>query len=185
MATTGRLVSLGRHWRWVAGLVLSGALIVGLVVYFTSSQPITPAPAARLLPLATGAKSIAVRAGPGNVDAALPRRYRYIAIAGPLGSSPGQLIEAEVGLLRNRGWSGESSVTFSNDPATPARTVPVNAPGAVVSINAPDGLVYAAMSTASTMDGMDSSLLSGSRTIAAAFRQQQPVLVVTLGNLHH
>jgi hypothetical protein len=184
-ATTGIGSWIGKHPRRFVCLLLAGALIAGLVVYLTRSQPITPAPTPRLLPLATGATRIAARAGRGDVDAALPRRYRYIPIAGPQGSSRGQLIEAEVNLLRTRGWSGESSVTFSNDTATPARAAPINTPGAVVSINGPDGLVYAAMSTASTMGDVNSSLLDGNRAIAAALREQRPVLVVTLGNLHH
>ncbi len=124
---------------------------------------------------------------PAVIDATIPKRYRYMAVAGAPGTSSTAPIEAEIRLLRDRGWSHRSSSEFFGN-ASAATPVPITASGASVLIDAPSGAVYAAVSRATGMSDAnqqeDGTPLYASRAIATAFRQDRPVLLIVLGQLN-
>src|ERR1700742_62904 len=187
-ATSGLGEFIERHRRWVVVAVCAIVTLVALAVYRTSRGSVASVPAARVLPLAPGMRVIATGRGPAVIDATIPKRYRYLAVAGAPGMSSTALIEAEIELLRDRGWSHASSSEFFGNAPT-ATPVPVSASGAQVLIHAPSGTVYAAVSRATGMSDADrqedGTPLYASRAIATALRQDRPVLLVVLGHLDH
>jgi hypothetical protein len=130
---------------------------------------------------------ITARSGTAVIDATIPKRYRYMAVAGAPGTSSTAPIEAEIRLCAiEDGRIGAAQSFFGN--ASAATPVPITASGASVLMDAPSGAVYAAVSRATGMSDAnqqeDGTPLYASRAIATAFRQDRPVVLIVLGQLN-
>jgi hypothetical protein len=150
------------------------------VLSFLPSAPSTGA-----LPLVRGAGVIASASGGSSIQASLPDRFRYMAVAGPAGLTPEQFLAAEVHFLRRLGWSHEQSDVFVGLSGLP-KSVPITTRGADVELDSPDGSVYSAMSVAANQLDASQQLsgtpIAGSTTIDRALANHQPALIIVLGN---
>jgi hypothetical protein len=160
-------------------ILLVFAAVLGVLSFLPSAPP------TGALPLVRGAGVIASASGGDSIQASLPGRFRYLAVAGPAGLTPEQFLAAEVHFLRHVGWSHEQSDVFIGLSGLP-KSVPITTPGVSVELDSPDGTVYSAMSAA--VNQLDASQqlsgtpLAGSTTVERALANHRPTLIILLGN---
>lgn len=176
----------------MALLVVIAAGGVAMAALSGASARPSPAPDGSELPLVTAMHVLASAPGGSDIDPAHDRRrYRYMAVAGPIGEKCTELLASEVRFLRARGWTDQ--VSWINGPDRSglgrARRVSPSRPGATVMVNAPGGKRYAALDAIRSLPDArqqtDGSPLYGNPAISRALKRRQPVLSVLLGNGRH
>lgn len=133
------------------------------------------APPTSRLAVARGGALMMTRAGPSDVDASDPRRFRTIILAGPAGVSRRLFLAAEVQAVRRRGWSEVAL----GPPA-------VGPPGSVVKLVAPRNNTYVVMSAIGGLDEIANNVGDNpNRAVVAeidnAFRIGRPLILAVLG----